>query len=659
MNIYVGNVPYAATETDLEELFGKYGPVATATIIRDRYDGRSKGFGFVEMKNQTDGKRAIEALDGSGMMGRPLKVNPARPRNQRLRKSQHNDEKKKSSPKFKGASDKKFHNSYTFVPTPPRPLGNIADEFAGDFNPLKHDPPLDHASLKAKLWTGYIPIKLTTVTPLVLLDAGEEDRSSDVHQTYDVLDYIPEPSLRGMLRSAYEVVTNSRYGHFGIDTPLKYKEPGQKERKEYSKSPLELLDLSLHPATSMETLSPADRLFGWVPSPVSSHYRLDRNIHDLKKQHARRVTNLTKNEREKKNATAHTYVYQSLQYLEAHDPNEFRNLMNKEVVKEIYDKCQERAKHVKGGYKSRLRVVCEDGSRPEIVQRFETDQHLSLAVLAQPKPSYARFYVAKSPDGDAQDDGIDMDAAGYSKGKGLRGRKQYWHHQRLPDDYWKLQIETQEQSSDVREYIRLNEKDKPQKDHQNRSVRGWIKPGTVFKVALYVQNLQCAEVGALLWLLTLNDEIHDDGEKHCFRLGYGKPLGFGSVTIEIDKDRCPDGHLSLGTGEHWKDNYKDFYAPSAPAKLGKDHQKKYIQKFEEKMKKTYKAKHFDNLSFIAGFQQVLLGPKTDGFIHYPRIGEKPDPDGKHYEWFNENEKGQKLALPAVTKEKKLPYSPKT
>ncbi len=83
MNIYVGNVPYAATETDLEELFGEYGPVATATIIRDRYDGRSKGFGFVEMENQEDGERAIEALDGQEMMGRPLKVNPARPREQR------------------------------------------------------------------------------------------------------------------------------------------------------------------------------------------------------------------------------------------------------------------------------------------------------------------------------------------------------------------------------------------------------------------------------------------------------------------------------------------------------------------------------------------------------------------------------------------------
>ena len=92
MNIYVGNVPYAATEEDLETLFGEHGSVATATIIRDRYDGRSKGFGFVEMENNEDGERAIEALDGQDMQGRPLKVNPARPREQRREPRRYNDD---------------------------------------------------------------------------------------------------------------------------------------------------------------------------------------------------------------------------------------------------------------------------------------------------------------------------------------------------------------------------------------------------------------------------------------------------------------------------------------------------------------------------------------------------------------------------------------
>ncbi len=641
MNIYVGNVPYAATEEDLEALFSEYGPVATATIIRDRHDGRSKGFGFVEMENQEDGERAIAALNGFKMMDRPLTVNPARPR--------------PNSPD-PGSSSDGFHNPYTFVPTPPRDHIK-AGEFAGDFDPLKKK--LNHCSLQKGLWTGHIPIKLTTLTPLVLLDAGEEDRSSDTHQTYDVLDYIPEPSLRGMLRSAYEVVTNSRYGHFGEDMPLKYKVIGQRERKEYDKSPLELLDLSLHPATGMETLSPADRLFGWVPSPVSNHYRLDRSIEDSKKRHANRVTDLTKNEKDQKNATAHAYVYKSLQYLKEHASSEFRSLMQNEVIKKIYENCKKRDDRDEGGYKSRLRVVCEDDSRPEIIQRFETDQHLSLAILAQPKPSYARFYVAKDPNGNVQNDRISMNAAGYSEGKDLRGRKQYWHHSKLPDDYWKMPIEEQGQAPNEREYVRLDEKGKPQKDHQNCSIRGWIKPKTIFKATLYVQNLQCVEVGALLWLLTFNDKIDKVDEKYCFRLGYGKPLGFGSVEIEIDEARCPDRSLPLGTGEHWRDYYKDLYAPSTPAKLGKDRQEKYIQKFKDTMQGAYKAKCFANLPFIEGFLQVLYGPKTDGFIHYPRTEELPAPDGKNYEWFNDNEKGQKLALPAVTKKRELPYDPKT
>lgn len=214
MNIYVGNIPYAATEDDLKKLFQEYGPVATVTIIRDRDDGRSKGFGFVEMENQEDGEQAIEALDGQEMMGRPLKVNEARPREQRNRSSKGDNE------------HGYFHNPYTFVPTPPRP----SDGFAGDFNPLKHpcgeEHNLDHASLKDHLWTGHIPITLKTVTPLVLLKTEGETLPADT--PYDVLDYIPESSLRGMLRSAYEVITNSRYGCFSNSDRLAYRMDARK-----------------------------------------------------------------------------------------------------------------------------------------------------------------------------------------------------------------------------------------------------------------------------------------------------------------------------------------------------------------------------------------------------------------------------------------------
>ena len=80
MNIYVGNLSYNMTDSDLSELFEEYGPVKKANIIMDRETGRSKGFGFVEMDNSEDGKNAISELDGKSISGRNIKVNEARPR---------------------------------------------------------------------------------------------------------------------------------------------------------------------------------------------------------------------------------------------------------------------------------------------------------------------------------------------------------------------------------------------------------------------------------------------------------------------------------------------------------------------------------------------------------------------------------------------------
>lgn len=77
--IYVGNLPYTFTETDVQKLFEEYGSVGNVTLINDRETGRPRGFGFVEMED--DGAdAAIQALDGASIGGRNLKVNEARPR---------------------------------------------------------------------------------------------------------------------------------------------------------------------------------------------------------------------------------------------------------------------------------------------------------------------------------------------------------------------------------------------------------------------------------------------------------------------------------------------------------------------------------------------------------------------------------------------------
>lgn len=79
MKLYVGNLSYAMTETELSDLFTPFGTVESAKIITDRYSGRSKGFAFVEMPNGDEGKKAIEDLNGKEFKQRALIVNEARP----------------------------------------------------------------------------------------------------------------------------------------------------------------------------------------------------------------------------------------------------------------------------------------------------------------------------------------------------------------------------------------------------------------------------------------------------------------------------------------------------------------------------------------------------------------------------------------------------
>ena len=81
MRIFVGNIPYTSTGDDLSELFGEFGEVNDARVITDRGTGRSKGFGFVDMPNDSDANEAMKSLNGSDFNGRPLTVNEARPRN--------------------------------------------------------------------------------------------------------------------------------------------------------------------------------------------------------------------------------------------------------------------------------------------------------------------------------------------------------------------------------------------------------------------------------------------------------------------------------------------------------------------------------------------------------------------------------------------------
>ena len=80
-NIYVGNLPYGTSDSELEEIFSAHGAVDKASVIIDRASGRSRGFGFVEMSSDDEARAAIEAVNGLEMDGRNLTVNEAKPRN--------------------------------------------------------------------------------------------------------------------------------------------------------------------------------------------------------------------------------------------------------------------------------------------------------------------------------------------------------------------------------------------------------------------------------------------------------------------------------------------------------------------------------------------------------------------------------------------------
>ena len=85
MKLYIGSLPYSTTESDLKTLFGDFGDINELSLVKDRHTGESKGFGFIEMKRNSDADKAIKALNGSVFQGRNIKVNQAQPKGKSVR----------------------------------------------------------------------------------------------------------------------------------------------------------------------------------------------------------------------------------------------------------------------------------------------------------------------------------------------------------------------------------------------------------------------------------------------------------------------------------------------------------------------------------------------------------------------------------------------
>lgn len=275
----------------------------------------------------------------------------------------------------------------------------------------------------------------------------------------------------------------------------------------------------------------------------------------------------------------------------------------------------------KGAYKGNLRIHSVKCGSDNSIHKF--DDGLALAILGQPKPQQARFYVAQDDKGTRLKDGVEKQT-GYSKEmKSLRGRKVYPHHQ-LP--------------LDIQEYSQNERSD------QNRSIRAWVKPNVEFTFDIDVTNLSDVELGGLLWLLSLP-------ENHYHRLGGGKPFGFGSVSLTIDW-----GKTDVRKGDRWREFYSDL---SLIANPNSEQPKEAIAIYQSQVEAVYGSDNFEKARFIKAFCQAAQGFGDDKPIHYPRRRRLRDPENKIFEWFVENEstRGQKLSLPDLTSEQGLPYYP--
>jgi CRISPR-associated protein (TIGR03986 family) len=281
----------------------------------------------------------------------------------------------------------------------------------------------------------------------------------------------------------------------------------------------------------------------------------------------------------------------------------------------------------------------------EAVARFEGGG-LPLAILSTPKPQQGRFYVAGSPEGEAQADGLTKKEAGYSAGKRLRGRKVYPHQRSLPVGHWEQpsQDRTQQgRGGHFQEYHRPG----GERDGQNRSVLGWVKPGARFSFDLHVQNLSEVELGALLWVLSLPKE-------HYLRQGGGKPLGFGSVHLEIESaDVCLGCKLSKRRYSGWEDAEEE-----APL----DRQG-VIDTYKTAVESAYGVVgEFNNVSFIAAFVRAARGYEDELPTRYPRVevdgSRAPTQKGESFKWFVENERsnerGRQRALQDLATDEGLP-----
>ncbi|MEW6065519.1 hypothetical protein P378_01950 [Desulforamulus profundi] len=227
------------------------------------------------------------------------------------------------------------------------------------------------------------------------------------------------------------------------------------------------------------------------------------------------------------------------------------------------------------------RVEVSDG---KLVGKNRTEDMVTLAELASPKPTATFFYLADS-EGKAR---YINKRDGYQQTLKLRGRKFYRHHSRFQ---W------QKGSSD---------------NKRNRTIKDPVKPGSRFSFLVRFENLTEEELGALAWSIQL-----EEGLFH--RLGYGKPLGLGSVRISIESCKTF--------------NFQKRYAGLTNSGAQEVDLDGYIDKFKETCKEAF-GKDFSELENICDLKSIFGSPIDELPVHYPRLTKEAKEGGdENFKWF--------------------------
>ena len=442
----------------------------------------------------------------------------------------------------------KFYNPFKPVPTLNR-SAVPAD------NALADHAPVGHHRYRPERWTGSLSLSLEARTPLLLLDGFSCKVDGKGHKTLDTRAHLLRTQLKGALRSAYEMITNSRLGCIdsSFSEPLQYRPLGKDAKKRpYKKAPMDIFKIKqINPASCLKELSPAERVFGWT-NPEG-----------------------------------------------------------------------------KGAYKGQLRV---SRLEPDTPPPPKNEPKRTLAPLSSPKPQYVRFYGARDLDGTpfprwSKD-------RGYTETAGDAGRNDYFTHPDKPEGYFGADVTPRKRfEHDGRTYYPEYLTD--EKSDQNMTVRGEVPAGARFSAGIQFYNLSDEELGALLWLLTLEEGAY-------YSIGSGKPFGFGSIRISL-------ASFDAWRGQALKARYASLLDPDKTTP-GKDDQIQFKytgsaqsneaieglkQKFEKSLKGAYGEKKSERLLRI--FKEHRHGPRDQRPVHYPRTSQKP---GEPFEWFRDSEKGE-------------------